>query len=111
MENFNYVRPGKVSDAVKAMMKAKDGKYMSGGMTLLPALKQGLASPTDIVDLGGRAKLDLTTLVPSNQIHDRFDCRVATTDHQYLFHIFDAAVSKFPESCVWMCRNKLSKPL
>ncbi len=53
MENFNYVRPGKVSDAVKAMKKAKDGKYMSGGMTLLPALKQGLASPTDIVDLGG----------------------------------------------------------
>ncbi len=35
------------------MKKAKDGKYMSGGMTLLPTMKQGLASPTDIIDLSG----------------------------------------------------------
>ncbi|MFT3986479.1 FAD binding domain-containing protein [Aestuariivirga sp.] len=53
MENFNYVRPAKAADAVKAMKKAKDGKYMSGGMTLLPTLKQGLAAPSDIIDLGG----------------------------------------------------------
>jgi carbon-monoxide dehydrogenase medium subunit len=53
MENFNYHRPSKPADAVKAMKKAKDGKYLSGGMTLLPTMKQGLASPTDIVDLGG----------------------------------------------------------
>ena len=53
MENFNYVRPAKAADAVKAMKKAKDGKYLSGGMTLLPALKLGLAAHTDIIDLGG----------------------------------------------------------
>ena len=53
MENFNYVRPAKTADAVKAMKKAKDGKYMSGGQTLLAAMKQGLAAPTDIVDLSG----------------------------------------------------------
>lgn len=53
MENFNYVRPAKVADAAKAMKKAKDGKFMSGGMTLLPTMKQGLASPTDIIDLSG----------------------------------------------------------
>ena len=53
MENFNYVRAAKVADAVKAMKKAKDGKFLSGGMTLIPALKQGLAAPTDIVDLSG----------------------------------------------------------
>ena len=53
MENFSYHRPAKAADAVKAMKKAKDGKYMAGGMTLLPTIKQGLASPTDIIDLGG----------------------------------------------------------
>ncbi|MBM3521190.1 MAG: carbon monoxide dehydrogenase [Alphaproteobacteria bacterium] len=53
MENFNYHRPSKVADAVKAMKKAKDGKYMSGGQTLLPAIKQGLAAPTDVIDLSG----------------------------------------------------------
>jgi len=53
MENFNYVRPAKVADAVKAMKKAKDGKYLSGGHTLIPAMKVGLAAPTDIIDLSG----------------------------------------------------------
>jgi carbon-monoxide dehydrogenase medium subunit len=53
MENFNYHRPTKPADAVKLMKKAKDGKFLSGGMTLLPTMKQGLAAPSDIIDLGG----------------------------------------------------------
>ena len=53
MENFNYHRPSKVADAVKLMKKAKDGKFLSGGHTLLPTMKQGLAAPTDIIDLSG----------------------------------------------------------
>jgi carbon-monoxide dehydrogenase medium subunit len=53
MENFIYHRPAKVADAVKAMKKARDGKFMSGGMTLIPTLKQGLAEPTDVIDLSG----------------------------------------------------------
>ena len=52
MENFNYHRPASVDDAVKALKGAADGKLMSGGMTLIPAMKQGLASPSDIIDLG-----------------------------------------------------------
>src|SRR5690606_4267744 len=31
---------------------ASDGKIMGGGMTLIPTLKQRLASPSDVVDLG-----------------------------------------------------------
>lgn len=53
MENFTYHRPAKPVDAVKAMKKAADGKFLSGGMTLLPTMKQGLAAPSDIIDLGG----------------------------------------------------------
>jgi carbon-monoxide dehydrogenase medium subunit len=53
MENFGYHRPSKLADAVKLMKKAKDAKYLAGGMTLLPTMKQGLASPSDIIDLGG----------------------------------------------------------
>jgi aerobic carbon-monoxide dehydrogenase medium subunit len=55
MENFNYHRPAKVADAVKLMKKAKDGKFLSGGHTLVPTMKQGLASPTDVIDLSGLA--------------------------------------------------------
>lgn len=53
MENFTYHRPASAADAAAAMKGAKDGKYLSGGQTLIPALKQGLASPSDIIDLGG----------------------------------------------------------
>ena len=45
MENFTYHRPASVADAVAAMKKAADGKYLSGGHTLVPTMKQGLASP------------------------------------------------------------------
>jgi carbon-monoxide dehydrogenase medium subunit len=53
MENFAYHRPAKLADAIKAMKKAKDGKFLAGGHTLIPTIKQGLAAPTDLVDLSG----------------------------------------------------------
>jgi carbon-monoxide dehydrogenase medium subunit len=53
MENFGYHRPASVADAAKLMKQASDGKFMSGGMTLIPTMKQGLASPSDIIDLSG----------------------------------------------------------
>jgi aerobic carbon-monoxide dehydrogenase medium subunit len=51
MENFKYHRPATVSAAASLLKKSKDGSYMAGGHTLLPTMKQGLASPTDIIDL------------------------------------------------------------
>ncbi len=53
MHNFNYQRPGSVEDAVQALTNASDGTLMGGGMTLLPTLKQRLASPSDVIDLAG----------------------------------------------------------
>lgn len=53
MENFTYHRPASAAEAAAAIKAAKDGKFLSGGQTLIPTMKQGLASPTDIVDLGG----------------------------------------------------------
>ena len=51
MENFNYHRPATVNAAAALLKKSKGGSYMAGGHTLLPTMKQGLASPTDIIDL------------------------------------------------------------
>ena len=53
MHNFNYQRPGTIEDAVQALTNASDGTLMGGGMTLLPTLKQRLASPSDVIDLAG----------------------------------------------------------
>jgi carbon-monoxide dehydrogenase medium subunit len=57
MHNFNYQRPASVADAVKALGGASDGKIVAGGMTLVPTLKQRLAQPSDLIDLGGIADL------------------------------------------------------
>ena len=51
MYEFNYQRPGSAADAVAAWQAADDGTYMAGGMTLIPTLKQRLASPSDVIDL------------------------------------------------------------
>jgi aerobic carbon-monoxide dehydrogenase medium subunit len=52
MNNFDYHRPAKIADAVK-LAKGKNVKLLGGGMTLLPTIKQGLAEPSALVDLGG----------------------------------------------------------
>jgi carbon-monoxide dehydrogenase medium subunit len=57
MHNFTYQRPANVADAVKALGGASDGKIIAGGMTLVPTLKQRLAAPSDLIDLGGIADL------------------------------------------------------
>ncbi|MEO3429893.1 xanthine dehydrogenase family protein subunit M [Pelagibius sp. CAU 1746] len=57
MYDFNHHRPASVDDAVSALGAASDGKIMAGGQTLIPTMKQRLASPSDIVDLGAIAGL------------------------------------------------------
>jgi carbon-monoxide dehydrogenase medium subunit len=51
MNRFDYHRPDSVDAAVAARRAAADGLYLAGGMTLIPTLKQGLAEPSDLIDL------------------------------------------------------------
>jgi carbon-monoxide dehydrogenase medium subunit len=51
MRDFNYQRPSSLADAAKALKG--EAKLMAGGMTLIPTMKQRLASPSDVVDLAG----------------------------------------------------------
>ncbi|MBV9522003.1 MAG: xanthine dehydrogenase family protein subunit M [Alphaproteobacteria bacterium] len=57
MYNFEYHKPASLADAAKALSGASDGKLMAGGMTLIPTLKQRLARPSDVIDLGKIAEL------------------------------------------------------
>lgn len=57
MYAFNYHRPASLADAAKLLGGASDGKFIAGGQTLLPTLKNRLASPSDLVDLTGIAEL------------------------------------------------------
>jgi aerobic carbon-monoxide dehydrogenase medium subunit len=53
MNDFQFHRPSTVTDAVTAVQKAAEGKYLSGGQSLLPVMKLGLAQPSDLVSLAG----------------------------------------------------------
>ncbi|RUU55827.1 xanthine dehydrogenase family protein subunit M, partial [Mesorhizobium sp. M2C.T.Ca.TU.002.02.1.1] len=50
MYSVNYHRASSVADAAK-LLKNGDAKLLSGGMTLIPAMKTRLASPSDLVDV------------------------------------------------------------
>jgi len=47
-----YHRPSSVDEAAALFAKGSDAKYLAGGHTLLPVMKQRLASPSDVIDLG-----------------------------------------------------------
>ena len=57
MYDFNYQRPTSLDAATKAVAAADDGDYLAGGMTLIPTMKQRLAQPSDLIDLGAIAEL------------------------------------------------------
>ncbi len=53
MYDFAYHKPASVADAVKLLAADPDAKPVSGGHTLLPALKHRLNKPSSLVDLSG----------------------------------------------------------
>ena len=57
MQDFKYSRAKSLAEAAGTLKAAADGKFLAGGQTLLPVLKQRLASPSDLVDLAGIAEL------------------------------------------------------
>jgi len=57
MYDFAYHRPKSLADAAAALKGKDEARPMSGGMTLIPTLKQRLAKPSDVVDLGGIKEL------------------------------------------------------
>jgi carbon-monoxide dehydrogenase medium subunit len=57
MYAFEYHRPMTVADAISLLQGASDARFLAGGHTLLPTLKQRLAQPSDLIDLAGIAEL------------------------------------------------------
>lgn len=56
MYDFELVKPSSIADAAKAM-GADGAQALSGGQTLLPTMKQRLASPAVLVSLTGIAEM------------------------------------------------------
>ena len=52
-----YRRPKTVAEAKRMFAEAENASFLSGGHTLLPAMKLRLASPSDLIDLGAIPEL------------------------------------------------------
>src|SRR5713226_1950668 len=52
MYNFTYHRPSGLRQAGNMLEKLEDAKILAGGQTLIPTMKQRLASPANLIDLG-----------------------------------------------------------
>jgi aerobic carbon-monoxide dehydrogenase medium subunit len=52
-----YRRPKTLAEAKEMFAEAENASFLSGGHTLLPALKLRLASPSDLIDLGAIPEL------------------------------------------------------
>ena len=53
MYAFDYKNPSSLSEATDMLRSSDDGQLIAGGHTLLPTLKQRLASASDLIDLAG----------------------------------------------------------
>jgi aerobic carbon-monoxide dehydrogenase medium subunit len=78
---FDYVRPGSVDEAIRALADSgDDAKVIAGGQSLLPLLRLRLAYPELLVDVGGIDEL--------RGVRDGGDALVigARTTHYQLVH-------------------------
>ncbi len=53
MHPFTLHRAGSLQDAAKAFQTGDEARFLAGGQTLIPVLKQRLATPSDLIALGG----------------------------------------------------------
>ncbi|MBU6456149.1 MAG: xanthine dehydrogenase family protein subunit M [Bradyrhizobium sp.] len=74
MYETTYHRPSSVDEAASLFAKGSDSKYLAGGHTLIPVMKQRLAAPSDVIDLA-RIK-DLVGIEASS---DTLTIKAATT--------------------------------
>lgn len=51
MYETQYHRAKDIADAANVFSGASDARYLAGGQTLLPTMKQRLAAPSDVIDL------------------------------------------------------------
>ena len=82
MYQTTYHRASSVDEAASLFGKGSEAKYLAGGQTLLPVMKQRLAEPSDVIDLakikeliGVEASGDTLTIKAATPHYD-----VATSD-------------------------------
>jgi aerobic carbon-monoxide dehydrogenase medium subunit len=76
MYETTYHRPSSVDEAAALFAKGAEAKYLAGGHTLIPVMKQRLAAPSDVIDLG-----QIKELVGIDVSADAVTIKAATTHY------------------------------
>ena len=74
MYETTYHRASSVDEAVALFAKGKEAKFLAGGQTLIPVMKQRLAAPSDVIDLA-----KIKELVGIETSADTLTIKAATT--------------------------------
>ena len=89
MYEFTYARASSKDDATSRHASADDARYLAGGMTLIPVLKQRLDQPSDVVALG-----DLDDMRGISEKNGAIIIESMTTHHAV--NTSDVVISKIP---------------
>jgi carbon-monoxide dehydrogenase medium subunit len=76
MYETTYHRPSSVDEAAALFAKGSEAKYLAGGHTLIPVMKQRLASPSEVIDLGR-----IAALIGVEATADTLTIKAATTHY------------------------------
>src|SRR5260370_38460161 len=76
MYETTYHRPSSVEEAAALFAKGSEAKYLAGGPTLIPVMKQRVASPSDVIDLAR-----IKELVGTEPTNDGLVVKAATTHY------------------------------
>jgi aerobic carbon-monoxide dehydrogenase medium subunit len=76
MYQTTYHRASSVDEAAALFAKGSEPKYLAGGHTLIPVMKQRLASPSDVIDIGR-----IKDLVGIDVSSDAVTIKAATTHY------------------------------
>ena len=76
MYETTYHRASSVDEATALFGKGKEAKFLSGGQTLLPVMKQRLAAPSDVIDVAR-----IKELVGIEASADTLTIKAATTHY------------------------------
>ncbi len=81
MYETSYHRASSVDEAAALFAKGSDSKYLAGGHTLIPVMKQRLAAPSDVIDLAR-----IKELVGIESSADTLTIKAATTYFEIMHH-------------------------
>ena len=76
MYETTYHRASSVDEAAALFVKGPEAKYLAGGQTLIPVMKQRLAAPSDVIDLAR-----IPALIGIDVTADALTIRAATTHY------------------------------